>query len=112
MVMGSGFTLLLSLFPRNRPNLRQTSVDLSPRVLKFCLLLVCCLAGAFAQDPPAISPPPTTQPPEAEAPGTIQGTVLSGATGQPLRRAQVLLKPADSKGTALYQTTDEGGGFS
>ena len=61
---------------------------------------------------PAISPPPTTQPPEAEAPGVIQGTVLSGATGGPLRRAQVLLKPADSKGTPLYQTTDESGGFS
>jgi hypothetical protein len=38
--------------------------------------------------------------------------VLSGATGQPLRRAQVLLRPVDSKGTALYQTTDESGGFS
>ena len=49
---------------------------------------------------------------EEHAPGTIQGTVLSGATGQTLRRAQVVLRPADSKGTALYQTTDESGGFS
>jgi hypothetical protein len=88
-------------------------VDLSPRVLKFCLFLVCCLAGDAQDQPtPAISPPPTTQPPEAEAPGTIQGTVLSGGSGQPLRRAQVVLRPADSKGTALYQTTDESGGFS
>jgi len=38
--------------------------------------------------------------------------VLGGATGQPLRRAQVLLRPADSKGTAVFQTTDESGGFS
>ena len=38
--------------------------------------------------------------------------MVSGATGQALRRAQVLLKPADSKGTSLYQTTDESGGFS
>jgi hypothetical protein len=37
---------------------------------------------------------------------------LSGATGQPLRRAQVLLRPAGSKGAALFQTTDESGGFS
>jgi Carboxypeptidase regulatory-like domain len=37
---------------------------------------------------------------------------LSGGTGLALRRAQVVLKPADSKGTALYQTTDESGAFS
>jgi Carboxypeptidase regulatory-like domain len=84
--------------------------------VNFCLLLVCCLSAAFGQDlpqttPPAISPPPTTQPPEAEAPGIIEGTVLSGATGQALRRAQVVLKPADSKGSALYQTTDDSGSF-
>ncbi len=90
-------------------------------MLKICLLTVCCLACALPQSLPpsdvpsalpAISPPPTTQPPEAEAPGVIEGTVLSGATGGPLRRAQVLLKPADSKGTPLYQTTDDSGGFS
>ena len=88
-------------------------MDLSARTLKLCLLLPVCLAAALSQDapPPAISPPPTTQPPEAEAPGEIQGTVLSGSTGQPLRRAQVLLKPADSKGSARYQTTDESGSF-
>ena len=86
-----------------------------PRALKLCLLILCCLAAALGQDivqPPAISPPPTAAPPEAEAPGAIQGTVVSGATGQALRRAQVLLKPADSKGTSLYQTSDESGGFS
>jgi Carboxypeptidase regulatory-like domain len=38
--------------------------------------------------------------------------VLSGATGQALRRAQVVLRPADSKGTSVYQTTDESGSFS
>jgi hypothetical protein len=37
--------------------------------------------------------------------------VLSGATGRTLRRAQVVLKPVDSKGTALYQTTDDSGAF-
>lgn len=55
-------------------------------------------------------------PVEEQAPGTIQGSVLSGATGQALRRAQVLLRPADSKASqpdqsALYQTTDESGTF-
>lgn len=85
-------------------------MELSPRALKFCLLAVCCLASR-AQDAPVISPPPTTQPPEAEAPGVIEGTVLSGATGQPLRRAQVVLKAAGSQGAALFQTTDESGSF-
>jgi hypothetical protein len=89
-------------------------VDLRPRVLKFCLLTLCCLS-ALAQDPPstppAISPPPTTEPPEARDPGVIQGTVLSGATGQPLRRAQVVLRPADSKAGSTFQTTDDSGGF-
>src|SRR5580658_5064738 len=81
-------------------------------MLKLCLLAVSSLAAALGQDQPApISPPPTTQPPEAEAPGVIQGTVLSGATGQALRRAQVVLKPADSKGAGLYQTTDDSGSF-
>ncbi len=42
----------------------------------------------------------------------IQGTVLSGGTGQPLRRAQVVLKPTDPKASSTYQTTDESGGFS
>ncbi len=76
------------------------------------LLTFCCLFSALAQDPPSISPPPTTEPPEAAAPGIIQGTVLSGATGQPLRRAQVVLRPADGKGSSLFQTSDDSGGFS
>ena len=88
-------------------------MDLLPHALKVCLLAFCCLASALGQDPPppALSPPPTTQPPEAEAPGAIQGTVLSGATGQALRRAQVVLRPADSQGASLFQTTDESGSF-
>jgi hypothetical protein len=84
--------------------------------MKLCLLVLCCLVSVLAQDPPsapaAISPPPTTEPPEAQAPGVIQGTVLSGATGQPLRRAQVVLKPTDSKAGSTFQTTDESGSFS
>jgi len=88
-------------------------VPLRPCALKLCLFAFCCLAPAQGQDqPPAISPPPVAAPVDEESPGSIQGTVLSGATGQPLRRAQVLLRPADSKGTARFQTTDESGGFS
>src|ERR1700722_19301579 len=93
------------------PRRSRQEVDVL-RVVKFCLLIICCLVPALAQDPPAISPPPTTEPPEAQAPGVIQGTVLSGATGQPLRRAQVVLKPADPKAGSTFQTTDESGGFS
>ena len=91
-------------------------MELWPRVLKLCLLVLCCLAPVLGQDsppaPPAISPPPTTEPPEAQAPGVIQGTVLSGATAQPLRRAQVVLKPVDAKAGSTFQTTDESGSFS
>lgn len=87
-------------------------MDLRPRALKFCLLaLYCAAASAVAQEAPSPSPPPVQAPVEEQAPGTIQGTVLSGATGQALRRAQVLLRPADSKGTPRYQTTDESGTF-
>jgi len=87
-------------------------VGLRPRALKLCLLALCWLAAAYSQDEPVISPPPVAAPPETETPGSIQGTVLSGSTGEPLRRAEVLLRPADSKGTSVYQTTDENGGFS
>jgi hypothetical protein len=91
---------------------RHNLVDFWPRALKLCLLVPCCLISALCQDqPPPISPPPTAAPPEEAAPGVVQGTVFSGGTGQPLRRAQVLLRAADSKGSAAYQTTDESGGF-
>jgi len=91
-------------------------VDLWPRALKFSLLGLCCLLSLLGQDPPStppvISPPPTTEPPEAQDPGVIQGTVLSGATGQALRRAQVVLRPADPKASSTFQTTDDSGSFS
>ncbi len=38
--------------------------------------------------------------------------VRSDTTGQPLRRAQVVLRPADASGSSLAQTTDEMGKFS
>jgi Carboxypeptidase regulatory-like domain len=67
-----------------------------------------CLFSALCQDQP-----PVGEPAETPDPGAIQGTVLSGATGDLLRRAQVLLRPADSKaGGATFQTTDGSGSFS
>ena len=84
-----------------------------PCVRLLCGLTLGCWAFAWCQDqPPAISPPPTTEPPEEQAPGSVEGNVFSGASGQPLRRAQVALRPADGKGSSLFQTTDESGGFS
>ena len=87
---------------------------LRPHALKFCLLAVVFCLSARAQDPApsTISPPPTTQPPAAQAPGSIQGAVVSGSTGQALRRAQVVLRSADTQATSLFQTTDESGAFS
>ncbi len=38
--------------------------------------------------------------------------MLSEATGQPLRRAQVALRPAEAGNSALAQTTDDSGAFS
>jgi hypothetical protein len=81
------------------------------------LLALVCLNSALAQDEPAaITLPPASAPLASpisadQEPGAIQGTVVSGATGQPLRRAQVLLRPADSKSALLYQVTDENGAF-
>jgi hypothetical protein len=83
-------------------------VDLSPRALGLCLFAAACLAQTQT---PSASTPPIPAPAPDQTPGSIQGSVLSGTTGQPLRRAQVLLHPADSKGTALYQTSDENGAF-
>jgi hypothetical protein len=77
------------------------------------LLVLATATAALSQDsPPVPSPPPVAAPPEEQAPGAIQGNVFSASTGQPLSRAQVLLRTADGKGPALFQTSDDSGGFS
>jgi Carboxypeptidase regulatory-like domain len=86
-------------------------VDVFGLRLKLCLLALCCVICAQAQEPSPAPSQSLTSEPEAQAPGSIAGTVLSGANGQPLRRAQVLLRPADGKTNSVYQTTDESGGF-
>jgi Carboxypeptidase regulatory-like domain len=77
-------------------------VDLLPLRLEACLLVICCGPALHGQD----APPVTAE----ELPASIDGTVMSKATGQPLRRAQVLLKPVEAGG-AIVQTTDDSGKF-
>jgi hypothetical protein len=85
-------------------------VDLSPSRLKLCILILGSAGWVLAQDAPpqALAAPPVTE----REPGSIAGVVRSDATGQPLRRAQVSLSPAEAGGTARAQTTDEAGKFS
>ena len=52
---------------------------------------------------------PATQ--AAPAPASVEGVVLSAATGQPLKRAQVALEPATPGEAALAQSCDDNGHF-
>jgi hypothetical protein len=51
-------------------------------------------------------------PPIALPPASIDGIVLSDSSGQPLRRAQVLLRSSDSASRAMSQSTGDSGAFS
>jgi hypothetical protein len=77
-----------------------------PSRLKLCLVVLCAQVWALPQSIP------TPAPVEEKEPASIAGVVRSDSTGQPLRRAQVLLGPAETSGSALVQTTDEKGKFS
>jgi len=78
-------------------------VDLSPLGLKICLLILSSTLALCAQTPQTATP---------EEPASIEGIVLSDATGQPLQRAQVALRPAEAGNGGLVQTTKETGVFS
>ena len=78
-------------------------MDLPPLKLKFCLFTLCVTLPLSAQ---------TAQTTTPEEPASIEGIVLSDSTGQPLQRAQVALRPADSGNGGLVQTTDETGVYS
>ena len=80
-----------------------SSVDLSPLELKLCLFMLCITLPLCAQSSEATKP---------EEPGSIEGVVLSDSTGQPLQRAQVSLRPAESGSGGQVQTTNETGVFS
>jgi hypothetical protein len=67
-------------------------------VAKLCASIACIVWPLLAQ---------TQQPP-----GSISGIVRSDSSGQPLRRAQVLLVPVESGGPSPVETTDETGKFS
>jgi carboxypeptidase family protein len=84
------------------------SVDSMPSRLKLCLVILCAQHWMSAQTAPS----PAVQPDAEKQPGSIAGTVRSDSTGQPLRRAQVMLSPADAGGRSLVQTTDDHGKFS
>jgi hypothetical protein len=77
-----------------------------PSWLKLCLVIFYSQHCASAQSAP-------TPPPDADRkPGSISGTVRSDSNGQALRRAQVILSPAEAGGSSLAQTTDDKGKFS
>ena len=78
-------------------------MDPSPLALKLCPFILCVTFALCAQNSDATKP---------EEPGSIEGVVLSDSTGQPLRRAQVALHPAESGSGGSLQTTNETGVFS
>jgi len=78
--------------------------------LKFCVILPFLLVPTLAQNQPAAAPASDLV--DTNQPGAIQGTVLSDATGEPLRRTQVLLRGADAATGGSYETTDATGSFS
>jgi hypothetical protein len=64
------------------------------------ILLACAASIAAAQ-------------PQAPLQGSIEGQVVNGITGEPLRKAQVLLRSADARRASTYAaSTDPGGNFS
>jgi len=78
-------------------------VDLSPLGLKLCLVTLSSTLALCAQTSQTVTP---------EEPASIEGIVLSDATGQPLQRAQVALRPTEAGNGGLVQTTNETGVFS
>ncbi len=75
------------------------------RWLKLCVVALALAPAWFCQDQPAATAEP-------QEPGSIDGVVRSNATGQPLRRAQVILNPVDSRAGGRFQVTNDDGTFS
>src|SRR5260370_4318239 len=87
-------------------------VDVSAQRLKLCLiLLVCEVPKLFAQVAP-VKEPATVPSQTEQLPGSIEGTVLSDTSGQPLRRAQVLLRPVEAGNPPFGQTPHQSGRYS
>ena len=83
-------------------------MDPSPLELKLCLFILSVALPLGAQVSQTTT---TSQTTPTEEPASINGVVLSDATGQPLRRAQVELRPAEAANGGLIQTTDDSGEF-
>lgn len=73
--------------------------------LKLSVLALSAACALYAQDPPAAAS-------EGQEPGSVSGLVRSNATGQVLRRAQVVLTPVGAKSGGRFQETGEDGKFS
>ena len=68
--------------------------------------------AVFLGGMPASQPTPEAAPVDPSKAATISGTVLSAATGEPLRRARVTLQTTDQKMPPRGALTDESGHFS
>jgi len=105
--------------------------SISMRPFLLVLLAVCLSAGAVrAQGDPFVqstqvevysAPAPQSQAPSAVAPqsnaqanatASISGTVASAATGDPIRKARVVLSPDEGNKQSYAAITDAGGNFS
>jgi hypothetical protein len=64
-----------------------------------------CLVAATAQNQNSSSPGGVPG-------GSVEGTVVNDRSGLPLRRAQVILRPAKAGGNSMAVETDDKGGFS
>jgi carboxypeptidase family protein len=73
--------------------------------LKLCVVLLWSASGMLCQTQPGATAEP-------QEPGSIDGVVRSNATGQPLRRAQVILNPVGTRAGGRFQVTNEDGKFS
>ncbi|HXF25632.1 MAG TPA: carboxypeptidase regulatory-like domain-containing protein [Bryobacteraceae bacterium] len=70
-------------------------------------LAIFCAANLAAQSLPGSAPAPDA----TMEPASVEGVVLSAATGQPLKRAQVALEPATPGEPAFAQACDDNGHF-
>lgn len=62
--------------------------------------------------PGALNPaPPAPPPPAADQPAQLEGFVINDATGQPLRRARVVLNPVENGRSATGAEADDEGHF-
>ena len=76
-----------------------------------CLAVLYLGHTLIAQNATPRKPPEKPEQPEKQTLGAIEGTVSSAATGQHLRRAQVVLRAIDGGQGSLFQITDEHGRF-